>query len=681
VRRLSWHGVSDKAREVRYSTARDVTELRAAQERLSKVGLAVAQTSQSVIITDISARIEYVNQAFCQVSGYSEDEVLGQNPRLLKSGLTPKATYDDMWRSLERGDTWQGEFTNRRKNGDHFMESVRISPVRQSDGRISHYLALKEDISEHKREAEAILQAKILLQRVIDSSPDSIFVKDQQHRYLLVNEAYAKSFDQAPSAMMGRCDTDFLPLHLCVGNPEKGVVGWHDDDDAVFRGETVHLPHSKLVTESSETRVFDLVKTPLRDAQQRIFGNLCYRRDITERVNQEQAQKALESRLQQAQKMELIGQLTGGIAHDFNNILASILGYTELLQMSAELQRKPQFSQPLQEILQAAIRAKELVAQLLTFSHKREVATQAIRIKPIVKEVLKLLGSTLPSTISVKIEIESGLPSVLISAVQLHQILMNLAVNARDAMAGRGTIELQVQALELDALRHCDACHQPFQGRYVRISVQDNGAGIAPENRLRIFDPFFTTKEAGHGSGLGLSVLHGIVHSAGGHIEVITALDVGTQFLIYLPAQALLSERTALALKDAILDNPVQKGARVLVVDDEASIVGFVTAFLEGLGCQVTGLTNAPEALRLFRDQPSAFDLVFTDQTMPYLTGAELARAMLAVRPELPIVMITGYSNAIDEETARQIGIRKFLVKPVPARVLMDAVTECLALQ
>lgn len=674
IRTLSWRAIADPQSELRYSTARDVTDLRAAQEQLLKLALAMEQTSQSVVITDIHARIEYVNPAFCEVSGYSAQEVIGQNPRMLKSGLTLEANYVQMWETLGRREAWQGQFINRRKNGELYTESVNVSPVCQSDGQITHYLAIKENITEHIQKAEAVLQSKILLQAVIDSTPDWIFVKDQDNRFMLVNEPFARAFNQSPDAMRNQLDTDFLPHLWCLGSPENGILGLHDYDEAVFRGESIHLPYDKVLTETGETMIFDTFKTPLRDSQHKIFGALCYRRDITQRLAREQEQGVLEKQLQQAQKMELIGHLTGGIAHDFNNILASILGYAELMQMSAEIDQNSKLSGYLFEILKAGIRAKEVVQQLLSFSRREELVGEATLVEPIVKEVAKLLHSTMPSSIKFKTEIADGLPRAVIGAVQLHQILMNLGINARDAIQGVGTISVNVDSISIDSTRHCESCRQAFCGSYLMISVRDNGVGISPENRLRIFDPFFTTKAVGSGSGLGLTVLNGIVHSANGHIEVLTGLGVGSEFIVYLPAETMdgppVSQTLELPAKE------VQVFAKVMVVDDEAAIVAVFTELLEKIGCKVTGLTSSTEALRLFRANPYCVDLVITDQTMPDLIGTDLARQMLSLRADIPIIMSTGYSASVDEDTALKLGLRQLLIKPVPAKVLLEAVAR-----
>ncbi|MBK7002540.1 MAG: PAS domain S-box protein [Rhodoferax sp.] len=546
IRILSWNAIADQTRQVRYATARDVTDLRAAQGQLTRLGLAMEQTSQSVIITNKDACIEYVNRAFCEISGYVPEEIIGQNPRMLQSGLTPKDTYTRMWAALGRGDTWQGEFTNRRKNGALYVESVLISPVRQLDGSISHFLALKED--------------------------------------------------------------------------------------------------------------------------------------ITERLRKEEEQKSLEKQLQQAQKMEVIGHLTGGIAHDFNNILASILGYAEIIHMSADSTFSPKSRDYVREILQAGIRAKELVQQLLTFSQRRDTAVEAIHALPIVKEVIKLLQSTLPKSINITMHMTAAhqeLPQVMISSVQLHQILMNLGVNARNAIETVGTIAFIVEPVTLEVDHYCHSCHQNFTGDYLMIGVQDSGAGIPEHIRLRVFDPFFTTRAVGLGSGLGLSVVHGIVHAAKGHIGMHTEAGKGTDMRIYLPAYR---GDTARHVQHAEAHTEVLAStARVLVVDDEQAIVGVATALLESMGCEVVGFTYPAEALRMFYDKPNGFDLVITDLTMPELSGAELARTMLSIRPELPIIMCSGYSAALDETAALEIGIRRFLMKPVPAKVLLDAVKKCLA--
>jgi CheY-like chemotaxis protein len=264
----------------------------------------------------------------------------------------------------------------------------------------------------------------------------------------------------------------------------------------------------------------------------------------------------------------------------------------------------------------------------------------------------------------------------MISSIQLHQILMNLGINAGDAIGDKGRIDVEAAVVRLGRMAVCASCHRNFSGDYVVISVRDTGSGIAPENLAKVFDPFFSTKETGRGSGLGLSVLHGIVHSANGHVEVHTEVGAGTEFRVYLPSRpgaglAVIPDADSKAAREQVC-------GRILLVDDEPDIVEFMAALLENIGCSVRGFSNPVEAWRIFQEAPDEVDLVITDQTMPDMTGAELARAMLACRPDLPIILSTGYSTAIDDSAAREIGIRRLLKKPIASQVLRDLVVQYL---
>ncbi len=673
---LSLANWDDGDRHFFTGTLRDVSAREAAARQIRMLSQAVEQSPESIVITNLDAEIEYVNQAFLLATGYSRDEVIGQNPRILHSGRTPAESYASLWEALTQGRTWQGEFYNRRRDGSEYIEFAVISPICQADGQITHYLAIKEDITERKRSAEALQASRALLQNVIDASPDWIYVKDTEHRFLLANRSIASALEQAPEAMIGSQDSDYLPLELIDRHEGDGMRNFRSDDDAVFRGETIHNPCDRLYFQNGKSRYFDSFKCPLYDASGRVFGVLGIRRDITERINREQEQKALQAQLWQAQKMEAVGHLTGGVAHYFNNILASILGYAELLQMSPELRQNDSLASYLQEILQSGIRAKELIAQLLTFSQKSATASETIGVAPIVAEVMQMLRATIPTSISMDSEIADALPDVLVSPVQLHQILTNLVVNARDAIAGLGSIRVRVESLAAGDALLCDACHREFSGSHVLVSVLDSGSGIPEDILPRIFDPFFTTKEVGRGSGLGLSVLHGIVHSAGGHIEVRTKRNQGTEFRIYLPAQAARS-RSAPPEVEAAGGTRLARG-HIMVVDDEAVIVEYLTVLFSYLGCRVTGLTSARAALSVFEEDPDGVDLLITDQAMPEMTGADLSRAVLARRPDLPIVLNTGCGSDVDMDIARRIGIRRYLVKPVPVKVYEDIAAEYL---
>jgi len=396
-------------------------------------------------------------------------------------------------------------------------------------------------------------------------------------------------------------------------------------------------------------------------------------RDITNRKLAEAERERLEHQLRQSQKMEAIGTLAGGIAHDFNNILTAIIGHTELLRAKrpgdADLQDR------LVEIAKAGGRAKELVAQILTFSRRQERTRTQIALGPVVHEALKLLRAAIPASTEIAADVDPHVPDVFADATQIHQVVMNLAANAAAAMAGRaGRLRVSLAAVDVDdalAARHPALAPGP----YVRLMVEDDGAGMEPEVMERIFDPFFTTKRAGEGTGLGLSVVHGIVSAHDGAILVESRLGVGTAFQVFFPAVA----TGATAASHPHPAAPLGSGEHVLCVDDEPTIAELLKAQLEALGYHVTTHTSPIEALADFLARPFAFDVVVTDLTMPGMNGADLAERLLAVRPELRVVMATGYGRVMSEERARELGIGKVLLKPFSMSALAEAIQQALA--
>ena len=395
------------------------------------------------------------------------------------------------------------------------------------------------------------------------------------------------------------------------------------------------------------------------------------------RIRDESERLALDAKLRQAQKMESIGHFAGGIAHDFNNVLAIITGFVGLSQQAAENLGDARLGGYLDEVAQAVDRASAVVAQLLAFSRSEEAAIDAVIVEPVVRDAVKLMRSTMPASLAMTLDIEAELPDVRINPVQLHQVLTNLIINARDAMQGRGRLAIRVDLEQVVALADCTSCRHHFDGDFVVLEVADEGPGITPENLSRIFDPFFTTKELGMGTGLGLSVVHGIVHAANGHLVVSPAPGGGARFRIYLPALASHGGVPLIPAVQAPAMAPIR--GRVLVVDDEPQLVAYLREFLEQSGCEVNACTDPQEALARFSRDPESFDLLITDQTMPGLSGSELARACLALRPGLPVILCTGYSNQIDPAASAEIGIRAFMQKPIPASLLATTVRNVLS--
>jgi signal transduction histidine kinase/ActR/RegA family two-component response regulator len=379
-------------------------------------------------------------------------------------------------------------------------------------------------------------------------------------------------------------------------------------------------------------------------------GSVINLRDIS-------GQKKMEAQLQQAQKMEAIGTLAGGIAHDFNNILTPIIGCTEL--SLDDVPRETVLYENLQQILQAGIRAKDLVQQILTFSRQADQELKPLRVQTIVKEVLKLTRSTLPSTIEINQYISNKCGLVTADSTKVHQIAMNLITNAYHAMDEGGKLNVTLKEVELGADDMKDSSMTP--GPYVCLTVADTGIGMEQPVLDRIFDPYFTTKEKDKGTGLGLAVVHGIVKSYGGDIWVYSEPGEGTTFHVYLPVI-----RSRVGTEEIEAVTPVQKGTeRILLVDDEKPIVRMETQMLEGLGYHVTTRTSSIEALEVFMANPDKFDLVITDTTMPNMTGVQLSQKLLEIKPDFPIIICTGFSEKIDDEKAKAMGISGYVTKPV----------------
>ena len=406
-----------------------------------------------------------------------------------------------------------------------------------------------------------------------------------------------------------------------------------------------------------------LTISAVRDANDKIQNYVALFSDITERVKTEEKQASLQKQLQQAQKMEAIGQLTGGIAHDFNNMLASILGYTELAR-NVVGDGNDNMERYLGEIHKAGARARDLIAQMLAFSRGGEVEYKPMAVAPLVEDSLRMLRTLLPSSIEVSTHIDVDTPEIKTDRVQVHQIVMNLCINARDAMESKGQLSVALRRID-GVAAVCSSCYKAIGGEFVEISISDTGDGIEQEQLSRIFDPFFSTKEVGKGTGMGLSMVHGIMHDHGGHIVVETEPGEGTTFILLFP---MLDEQTCTRSSeaDAVNTAPAQiLNSHVLVVDDEELVGGFLSELLTDAGCQVTVETDSQLALARFKEDPELFDLVVTDQTMPGLTGTDLAQSLLAIRPELPIILCTGYSDDVGEAKAKSLGIKAFVNKPI----------------
>ncbi len=508
-------------------------------------------------------------------------------------------------------------------------------------------------IRQHSSE-RAIREAKERWELTYNAIEEIVTIHDEEMRLVLANKTAGDFFGTSPASLIGmKCHTLFRGSdEPCEGCPE------------VMAREDLQ-PHEGVVRHDNLNVIYQVSSAPLIDPDNTLRGFVHIAKDVTK-------QYLLQEQLRQTQKMEALGTLAGGIAHDFNNILSPILGYSDL----SLLQTAPDSSLAgdLIQIKKAAERAKCLVQQILAFSRKAPTESQSIDPHLVIKEALKLLRASLPSTIEIQQNIAVTGCTVFADPTQIHQIVMNLCTNAYHAMQQSGGI-LRV-SLQQVTVTEAEVDEQGMDidpGVFARLTIRDTGCGMEPRVLDRIFDPYFTTKKKGEGTGLGLSVVHGIVKNYRGHVSVESERDKGTTVHVYLP-------RILATPTDADDGQVYLPGGdeRILVVDDEETIATLMERMLGSLGYQVHTTTASPEALDLFHENPYGFDLIISDMTMPHLTGTELSQLVLMERPDMPIILCTGFSKLITREMALAMGIREFFTKPVTLHELAMAIRRIL---
>ncbi len=477
-----------------------------------------------------------------------------------------------------------------------------------------------------------------------------------------VNSGYCEYLGKKASELLGQ---DFFQL-----TPQEDHKKVRNHYASLTIGDPTSTYEHQVTSPTGETRWQEWTDHALFDEHGTLLEFQSIGRDITEKKLAAKEKIKLEEQLQQAHKMEAIGTLAGGIAHDFNNILAALLGYAEMA-----LEDTPESSpahEPLEGVLKAGSRAKDLVNHILAFSRKSHPGRSPIQMHLIVKEVLELLRASLPTTIQIKQRVKAS-GTILADPTQIHQIIMNICTNAAQAMDKEGgTLTV---ALSTAKLTENDLAGEPHlkAGRYTHLQIDDTGSGISQEIIDRIFEPFFTTKEVGKGSGMGLSVVHGIIKNHQGMISVTSTPNKGTTFHVYFPLVNITPQTKNQQ------STPLPTGSEhILLIDDESEITRLYKRKIEKLGYQVTALTSSQEALKLFSSQKDNVDMVITDQTMPGMTGDQLAQQMLTIKPSIPIVLCSGYSSKIDSKSAQAIGVKVFLQKPISGKVLAETIRNVL---
>lgn len=491
------------------------------------------------------------------------------------------------------------------------------------------------------------------LDSIINSMPSMLIGVDIEGRVTLWNNKAAEYFGLSQAGALGKSVSEVMAEFKDELAPIKKSID----------SQTYYSSLCSITTPESITKHFEVTFFPLQFSMKSAVIRLD---DISDRVMMEES-------LTQAQKMESLGTLAGGIAHDFNNILSAIYGYAELVQRKLEPGTSSYEMQS--QLLKAADRARGLVEQILLFSRQTEHRKQLVEPHLIFKEALKLLRSSIPKTIEIQHNISKSCGSILADPTQIHQIIMNLCTNSYHAMRHEGgTLSVTLSEVGLSEGEITSRTLEIEPGNYLKLVVSDTGHGMEQETLAKVFDPFFTTKATGEGTGLGLSVVHGIVTSSKGHITVNSEVGSGTTVEILLPLAD--SQENLVAMQE---EDSLPKGSEhILLVDDEESILDTTRMMLVNLGYQVTNISSGVQALDLFQATPGTFDLIITDMTMPQMTGLELTRNIFSIRPEVPVIMCTGFSELINKEQAYSIGIKGFLTKPVLSGILARTVRDAL---
>ena len=610
----------------------------------------------SICVKDAKSRYLFANNAFLErIGAASEESIAGKSDFNIFPEVRAAGYFQDEQNVLASGATIHNieERDDGVVDSEHHWYLTSKAPFRGTGGGIDGIVCISRDITELRRSQSDLRR----LATAIEQVAESIVITDLAGKIVYVNPAFERVTGYGRGEVIGQ--TSAL---LKSGRHDDGF--YQSIWTALRAG---HVWRGRFTNRRKDGTLFeeDATISPIRNESGQLVNYIAVKYEVTREV-------ILERRLQQAQKLEAIGTLAGGIAHDFNNVLATILGYTELLLNASDVPNPHKHD--LRQITTAVDRARVLINQILTFSRQGDGVRAALDLSHVLNESVKLLKTTLPPTTKILFTSEPGIPSIIADVAQMHQLVINLITNAHQSLPdARGTIRVSIKSVQLDAAGH-DATASLAPGLYNELVVSDDGLGMSSSVLDRIFDPFFTTRPVGSGTGMGMASVHGTVKSHGGAITISSEEGVGTTVRIYLPSQA-----TSPAERKVNVERTGSTcHGRILVVDDEIALAMLAQRTLERAGFTVTSRTNSLEAWELVKNSPDAYDLLITDLTMPEMTGKELATRIHAVAPSIPIIVTTGYQEPISQVDAERLGIVQFLQKPIPSQQLLECVIETL---
>jgi two-component system, cell cycle sensor histidine kinase and response regulator CckA len=633
----------------------DFTMRRETAREIFMLAQALRSIRDCVSVTDLEDNTLFINEAFSKTYGYAPEELIGKSISLVRSASNPRDVVDRVLpETLREG--WQGEILNRRKDGTEFPVFLSTSVVRDGDGNIIALIGAATDITERKRAESNLRESEERFRSLIDTARDVIFTATPRGVITSLNQAFESSTGWSRAEWLGKTYYDLFHSEDVDGSRQYFIQA--------LEGVKVPVREIRIHRKGGGYVIGEFTITPQRE-RGKVIGLIGVARDVTER-------KRLEDQYRHAQKMESLGTLAGGIAHDFNNILAIILGHASLIPRNQGNPAKQTAN--IDSVIQASHRGAALVRQLLTFASKSDILFESVQLNDVVTETTRLLGETFPKTINVRLQLEKNLPSIFADPNQLHQLLLNLCINARDAMPRGGALSITTTLLGGDTL----SGQFPNAGAktYVVLQVSDTGHGMDPATKRRIFEPFFTTKEKGKGTGLGLATVYGIVESHGGFVDVDSEVGVGSTFHVYFPTQV-IGEENAEALQASFDDVPGGTET-ILVVEDEEMLRDMLKTVLLSRGYEVLTASDGIEAVEIYSLHRESIDLIVADIGLPRLAGSEVFLRLKQNNPGIRVVLASGFIEPGLRVEMMKAGAKEIIQKPYQPNDVLRTVRKAL---